>query len=76
MPYDENTQQFSANSSSSSTPHSSLRSRVGLVIEARETAAAMTVRGQRGCLANIRRHRARGGSPVIVQRICHGSNPL
>jgi F420-dependent oxidoreductase-like protein len=37
MPYEENTQQFST--TSSSTSHSSLRSRIGLVIEARETAA-------------------------------------
>ena len=41
MPYEEeNIQQFSATSSSAS--HSSPRSRIGLVIEARETAAAIT----------------------------------
>ncbi len=42
MPYGENTQQPSATPSSSSTSHPSRRARVGLVIEARETAAAIT----------------------------------
>ena len=40
MPHEENSQQFT--SSSSSTSHSSLRSRIGVAIEARETAAAIT----------------------------------
>src|SRR5947207_1775386 len=42
MPYDENTQQPSATLSTSSTLQPSPRARVGLVIEARETAAAIT----------------------------------
>ena len=42
MSYEENTQLPSANPSSSPTTHPSSRARVGLVIEARETAAAIT----------------------------------
>src|SRR6059058_1353400 len=42
MPYEENMQQLSASPSSSSASHPSPRSRVGVVIEARETAAAIT----------------------------------
>ena len=42
MSYEENTQLPSADPSSSPTTHPSLRARVGLVIEARETAAAIT----------------------------------
>ncbi len=42
MPYEENTQQNSATPFSPSTAHSSLRARIGMVVEARETAAAIS----------------------------------